>query len=154
MKWYHNQFEFKKDKGVTWIDFENSIEFARLVASMKDVYKRQSFNMAKLAPSNPHVRFSGSIIYTNGIRAKKSVYFIVMMQPQTFCYIDVYKRQRFLLKEDQSAAPCAAQLFGHDPELLASAAASEALKLSLIHILTDNTGGYNVHDYKSARFCA
>ena len=35
---------------------------------------------------------------------------------------------RFLLKEDQSAAPCAAQLFGHDPELLASAAASEALK--------------------------
>ena len=37
LKWYHNQFEFKKDKGVTWIDFENSIEFARLVASMNDV---------------------------------------------------------------------------------------------------------------------
>lgn len=36
LKWYHNQFEFKKDKGVTWIHFENCIEFARLVASMKD----------------------------------------------------------------------------------------------------------------------
>ena len=37
LKWYHNQFEFKKNKGVTWIHFENWIEFARLVASMKDV---------------------------------------------------------------------------------------------------------------------
>lgn len=37
LKWYHNQFEFRKDKGITWIDFENSIEFARLVASMNDV---------------------------------------------------------------------------------------------------------------------
>ena len=37
LKWYHNHFEFKKDKGVTWVNFENCIEFARLVASMKDV---------------------------------------------------------------------------------------------------------------------
>lgn len=37
LKWYHNHFEFRKDKGITWIDFENSIEFARLVASMNDV---------------------------------------------------------------------------------------------------------------------
>lgn len=37
LKWYHNQFEFSKDKGITWIHFENSIEFARLVASMNDV---------------------------------------------------------------------------------------------------------------------
>lgn len=37
LKWYHNQFEFKKDKGITWINFENCIEFARLVASMNDV---------------------------------------------------------------------------------------------------------------------
>lgn len=37
LKWYHNQFEFKKDKGITWIHFENCIEFARLVASMNDV---------------------------------------------------------------------------------------------------------------------
>ena len=37
LKWHFNQFEFRKDKGITWINFENSIEFARLVASMKDV---------------------------------------------------------------------------------------------------------------------
>lgn len=37
LKWYHNQFQFRKDSGVTWINFENSIEFARLVASMNDV---------------------------------------------------------------------------------------------------------------------
>lgn len=37
LKWYYNQFEFRKDKGITWINFENSIDFARLVASMNDV---------------------------------------------------------------------------------------------------------------------
>ena len=37
LKWYYNQFEFREDTGITWIDFQNSIEFARLVASMKDV---------------------------------------------------------------------------------------------------------------------
>lgn len=37
LKWYHNHFEFKKNKGITWIHFENYIEFARLVASMNDV---------------------------------------------------------------------------------------------------------------------
>ena len=37
LKRYHNQFEFRKDKGITWINFENYIEFARLVASMNDV---------------------------------------------------------------------------------------------------------------------
>lgn len=36
LKWYHNQFEFRKDSGITWISFENCIEFARLVASMND----------------------------------------------------------------------------------------------------------------------
>ena len=36
LKWYHNHFEFRKDKGITWIHFENCIEFARLVASMND----------------------------------------------------------------------------------------------------------------------
>ena len=36
LKWYHNQFEFRKDKGI-WIHFENWIEFARLVASMNNV---------------------------------------------------------------------------------------------------------------------
>ena len=37
LKWYSNYFEFDKEKGVTWINFQNSIEFARLVASMNDV---------------------------------------------------------------------------------------------------------------------
>lgn len=37
LKMFRNQFELKKDKGVTWIDFQNSIEFARLVASINDV---------------------------------------------------------------------------------------------------------------------
>lgn len=37
LKWYHNQFEFRKDKGITWIHFENCIEFARLVAGMNNV---------------------------------------------------------------------------------------------------------------------
>lgn len=36
LKWYHNQFEFRKDKGTTWIHFENCIEFARLVASINN----------------------------------------------------------------------------------------------------------------------
>ena len=37
LKWANNQFEFRKDKGITWIHFENCIEFARLVASMNDI---------------------------------------------------------------------------------------------------------------------
>ena len=37
LKWPHNQFQFKKGSGITWLNFENSIEFARLVASMNDV---------------------------------------------------------------------------------------------------------------------
>ena len=36
LKWSHNHFEFTKGKGITWINFHNSIEFARLVASMND----------------------------------------------------------------------------------------------------------------------
>jgi len=41
IKHYHNQFEFNKEKGFIYIDFNNSVEFARLVASMNDV---QLFN--------------------------------------------------------------------------------------------------------------
>lgn len=37
LKWYHNHFQFRKGKAITWINFENCIEFARLVASMNDV---------------------------------------------------------------------------------------------------------------------
>ena len=36
LKFYHNRFEFRKDKGITWVSFQNSIEFARLVASIND----------------------------------------------------------------------------------------------------------------------
>ena len=36
LKWYHNHFEFRKDSGITWVNFENCIAFARLVASMND----------------------------------------------------------------------------------------------------------------------
>lgn len=36
LKWYHNQFEFRKGKGITRIHFENCIEFARLVASINN----------------------------------------------------------------------------------------------------------------------
>ena len=36
LKWYHNNFDLNKSKGVTWINFDNAIEFARLVASMDD----------------------------------------------------------------------------------------------------------------------
>lgn len=54
LKWYHNQFEFRKDKGVTWIHFENYIEFARLVASMNDA---ELFN---------DIYDSYNMFYTNG----------------------------------------------------------------------------------------
>lgn len=37
VKWFYNNFEFQKGKGITWIHFENFITFARLVASMNDV---------------------------------------------------------------------------------------------------------------------
>ncbi len=36
LKSFHNQFELRKDSGITCIHFENCIEFARLVASMND----------------------------------------------------------------------------------------------------------------------
>ena len=36
LKWYYNNFDFNKEKGMTWCNFENAIEFARLVASMND----------------------------------------------------------------------------------------------------------------------
>ena len=49
LKWYYNEFDFNKNKGITWLHFDNAIEFARLVASMddadlfNDIY--DSFNM-------------------------------------------------------------------------------------------------------------
>ena len=35
-KWYFHNFEFTKLKGAIWVNFNNCIEFARLVASMND----------------------------------------------------------------------------------------------------------------------
>lgn len=36
MKWYHNQFQFDKDKGIIWLHIENAMPLVRLVASMRD----------------------------------------------------------------------------------------------------------------------
>ena len=37
MKWWHNQFQFYKDSGITWLHIENAMPFVRLVAGMHDV---------------------------------------------------------------------------------------------------------------------
>ena len=37
MKWYHNQFQFDKDKGIIWLHIENAMPLVRLVAGMRDV---------------------------------------------------------------------------------------------------------------------
>ena len=63
LKWYHNQFQFRKDSGVTWINFENCIEFARLVASMNDV---ELFN---------DIYDSYNMFFTNGHYATKNCIF-------------------------------------------------------------------------------
>lgn len=63
LKWYHNQFEFRKDKGIAWINFENCIEFARLVASMNDV---ELFN---------DIYDSYNMFFTNGHYAMESCIF-------------------------------------------------------------------------------
>lgn len=63
LKWYHNQFEFRKDKGITWIHFENCIEFARLVASINDV---ELFN---------DIYDSYSMFFTNGHYATENCIF-------------------------------------------------------------------------------
>lgn len=63
LKWYHNQFEFNKDKGITWIHFENCIEFARLVASMNDA---ELFN---------DIYDSYNMFFTNGHYATKDCIF-------------------------------------------------------------------------------
>jgi hypothetical protein len=64
LKWYYNNFVFKKEKGGIWCNFENTIEFARLVASMNDanlfndIY--DSYNMFY---TNGHYGGSDSIFY-------------------------------------------------------------------------------------------
>ena len=64
LQWYHNQFNFNKEKGIIWVHFENSIEFARLVASLddaelfNDIY--DSFNMFY---TNGHYGGDGALFY-------------------------------------------------------------------------------------------
>ena len=36
LKWYYNNFDFNTSKGITWVNFNNAVGFARLVASMND----------------------------------------------------------------------------------------------------------------------
>ena len=36
MKWWHNQFQFDKEKGSTWLHIENAMPLVRLVAGMHD----------------------------------------------------------------------------------------------------------------------
>lgn len=65
LKWYYNNFDFNKSKGLTWINFDNAIEFARLVASMddadlfNDIY--DSYNMFF---TNGHYGGGNSIFYS------------------------------------------------------------------------------------------
>ena len=64
LKWYYNNFDFNKSKGITWINFDNAIEFARLVAGMddadlfNDIY--DSYNMFF---TNGHYGGNDSIFY-------------------------------------------------------------------------------------------
>ena len=65
LKWYNNHFDFNKEKGITWCNFENAIGFARLVASMgdaelfNDIY--DSYNMFF---TNGHYGDTNSIFYS------------------------------------------------------------------------------------------
>lgn len=63
LKRHHNQFEFEKGRGGMWIHFENSIAFARLVASMHDA---ELFN---------GIFDSYNMFYTNGHYATKDCIF-------------------------------------------------------------------------------
>lgn len=65
LKWYYNNFDFTKEKGMIWCNFDNAIEFARLVASMNDtdlfnaIY--DSYNMFY---TNGHYGGADSIFYS------------------------------------------------------------------------------------------
>ncbi len=64
LKWYHNHFEFKKSKGMIWIDFENAIGFARFVASMKDPSLfNDIFDSFNMFYTNGHYGGPDSIFY-------------------------------------------------------------------------------------------
>ena len=63
LKWWYNNFNFTKIKGVTWINFNNAVEFARLVASMDDA---DLFN---------DIYDSYNMLFTNGHYGGKGSFF-------------------------------------------------------------------------------
>lgn len=61
--WY-NHFRFNNNKGVTWVDFSNLIEFARLVASMNDAELFYDiYDSYKAFFTNGHYGSKDSIFY-------------------------------------------------------------------------------------------
>ncbi len=66
LKWSKNHFELGKASDLIWVDFDNSIDFARLVASMDDAELFydifDSFNMFF---SNGHYGGDGSVFYND-----------------------------------------------------------------------------------------
>ena len=64
LKLYHNIFSFKKEKGIIYCDFENTIEFARLVASMNDVdLFNDIYDSYYMFYTNGHYGGTSSIFY-------------------------------------------------------------------------------------------
>lgn len=63
LKWFYNNFDINRSKGVTWINFDNAIEFARLVASMDDA---DLFN---------DIYDSYNMFFTNGHYGDKNSFF-------------------------------------------------------------------------------
>ena len=65
LKWYYNNFDFNKEKGMIWCHFENAIEFARLVASMNDADLFNSiYDSYNMFYTNGHYGGSDSIFYS------------------------------------------------------------------------------------------
>lgn len=63
LKWFYNNFDINRSKGVTWINFDNALEFARLVASMDDA---DLFN---------DIYDSYNMFFTNGHYGDKNSFF-------------------------------------------------------------------------------
>lgn len=62
LKWHHNFLDFNNEKGMIFCNFENVIEFARLVASMNDVdLFNDIFDSYNMFYTNGHYGSSNSI---------------------------------------------------------------------------------------------
>ena len=65
LKWFHNRFDFKKEKGIIWCNFENAIGFARLVASMNDAELfNDIYDSYNLFFTNGHYGGTDSVFYS------------------------------------------------------------------------------------------